>query len=224
MIYNNLSNKILLLFNEQDYTGGSYVVKELFFYGCPTNKIVASGEIVDNQISLQLKDGMYNIEIVKDNLPDFKDCFPVFYNELPNVLEKIQEAVCPCKSCKDKADLDIANTVFYTLGFMQTIGKVCDNNLFTSFINSVYQEIKNKGIEKKFYGKVQFDYNGAYKDLLIRAYILLYKESTYTLTDNDEEKSLIDAVYNYEYMRTCLYSLGYDVEDIICGLISDCGC
>lgn len=226
MIYNNLSNKILLLFNEQDYNEGSYVVKELFFYGCPTENIKASGEIVDNQIVLQLNDGRYTIEVVKDGYPDLVEEFIVYYNELPNVLEKVQEAVCPCNTCHEKSKSEITNSVFYTLGFLQNLGMMCEPNLVTEFMQEKYQELKNEESQKKYYGNFKFDYDKYYKDILIRAYIELYKASTDQLKDTNEELGIIQALYNLDYMDRCLYSLGYNIDDIVCKLVSrkNCGC
>lgn len=226
MIVNNLSNKILLLFNEQgDYQDADYIVEELFFNGCTTGKIVASGKVEDDKVILQLKDGSYSIEVTKPGFAPIGENFIVYYNELPNILEKIQDILCPCDSCKEKDTEILLKDFLYILGYLQDINKLCGPTMFNYILNEKYQEIKNSEEYKKYYGDFKFDYKAAYEDILAKTYIELYYESSNQIVDSDEELNLINSLYNIDFMEKCLYKKGYKASEIICQIEKlDCSC
>ena len=225
MIVNNLSNKILLLFNEQNYDGASYVVKELFFNRCASSKVVASGNVVDNQISLQLKDGQYIIELSKVNMPDVEESFTVYYNNLPGVINKLQEIICPCDGCGQKNKDALRDNLLFLLGYLQSIGKLCGNTLFNFNLNKMYKKLSEAEEYNKYYGTFTFDYEKAYEELFVSAYLELYYESTNQIVDTDKELDLINSIFRIDEIENCIYRKGYDVNEILCQVTNlKCDC
>lgn len=226
MVVNNLSDRVYILFDEEEsLNGGEYVVHKLDVYGCPIPEVQAQGVIIEDEVTLQLKDGAYQITVTLDSHPDFTGVFSVYYNSLPEIVNEISKVLCPCNICKEATLDELFKVAFRIHGFAISTNMICNSQSLTLIMYKYYKILTDAKKYQKYYGVFNFSYEKAIQDLLANFYIELYNMSTDQLGTSEKDLNTINAIYKIEFMEKCLYKLGYDFNDILCKINnSKCNC
>lgn len=226
MIVNNLKDGVYILPEAAESMYTSFTVTPLTLGGCPINSKTITDELLLEGVKLELPDGKYQLTISGMTTVDIDSTFSVFYNGLPNFIDKIQRVLCPCTNCGN-ADKDeqLLEALFYANGFMQTAGFACGHNGYTLAIEKYY-EILSKAVEyEQYYGTFVFSYKKAVQDVLVYSYIDLYISLTDALRTGQDALEEMNLLLKVDIMERCLYKAGYIFSDIICEINENkCNC
>lgn len=211
MIVNNLSDRVHFVFSEGEaLEGATYTI-----HG--KDKPI-SGDIIDNAVEIQLPDGSYKIVVNNGTFEDFEECFTVYYNSLPSIVNLIRKILCPCSGCKKTTDEDLMKAFYELTGFFQNSGLLCSSYTFNRELNKSFRQILDQKEYESYYGEFKFDYKASIRDLLAYAYVELYLKSSSALNLSEDELEKMNNLYKIDSIERCLYRLGYKLEDMICSI------
>lgn len=211
MIVNNLSDKVHIIFSEGEVLeGATYTIQGKNFNG--------TGDIIDGALEIQLPDGSYKIIVNNGEYEDYKECFTVFYNGLPLIVDLIRKILCPCGNCKKTTDEDLLKALYELTGFFQNAKLLCSSYTFNRELNKGFRQILEQKEYEAYYGEFKFDYRTSVRDLLAYAYVELYLMSSNALNLSEKELDNVNNLYKVDSLEKCLYRLGYNLEDIICSI------
>lgn len=209
MIVSNLTNKVYIVFEEEDaITGTVYTIYPEV--GTPIH-----GEIEDNSISISLKDGRYKIVVNNETEKDFEACFKVYYNGLPQVINDLKKVLCPCKGCGEEDKTLLSISFFNVLAFYAKAGLTSNSYAFGKLLELKSEVIQDKKEYEKYYGVFKFDYTKVTEEILSVAYIELYLLATTSLSDEDNLDA-INKLFDIKNVESCLYAAGINIPDVIC--------
>lgn len=223
MIINNKKDRVYI-FTETGSTA-EYTIYKLDTRGCLINASMISGALEDGYAEHKLKDGHYRITFYNEKEVDITQDFYVFYNGLPRFTANVLALICPCNNCPGMSKVDSKEVFFELIVYLQGVGLLCSQKGLKTVLSNSYAVLADREEYSNYYGKFVYDYDKAIYKAVVYAYVDLYNLAVDNLRMSEEDMEDINSAFNISVIERCLYSQGYDLEQINLELSNlNCGC
>lgn len=218
---NIINKQKTIVFDLQEYEGAyidaSYTIHSIDTKCCKI-ATVASSQVTDSFIELTLPDGNYQIEIIKDGVPEIIETFSVYYNYLSIFVSKFRKLICcsDCNACTgNECYLSKAQELFYEAFLQFNCLNLFSNLPLTRTVSCAQTRILNNEHQyKTYYGEFRFDKTEKLKEILITLYVELYFQAVSKLRNTETELSEINSVFSIEQVEKCLYKEDVDIQTL----------